>query len=157
MKKQQAFTLIELMVVVAIIGGIIAIALPAYRNYMTTAEVQGAFSELSAATLTAEMLISEPDPKIAAGTITLADVGLNATTKNCSSMAVSLAVAADSTIICTMISHDPAVNGSIMVWTRHYLAPGASTGTTANGYVYKANEWTCFANIPAQYRGKCNQ
>lgn len=55
MKAQKGFTLIELMIVVAIIGILAAIALPAYQDYTTRAKV----SEVILAASSARTSISE--------------------------------------------------------------------------------------------------
>lgn len=48
MKKQSGFTLIELMIVVAIVGILAAVAIPAYQDYVARSQVSEAVASTSA-------------------------------------------------------------------------------------------------------------
>ena len=58
-RKQQGFTLIELMIVVAIIGILAAIAIPAYSDYSAKAQVSEAFSLAASAKQNVSLYVNE--------------------------------------------------------------------------------------------------
>lgn len=54
MRKYQGFTLIEVMIVVAIVAILAAIALPSYQNYITKSKIKEAQANLVGLALSAE-------------------------------------------------------------------------------------------------------
>jgi|TARA_B110000438_G_scaffold183255_1_gene175069 type IV pilus assembly protein PilA len=138
MKKAQGFTLIELMIVVAIIGILAAVALPAYQSYSDRAK----YSEVVLAAGSAQ---TDIEVCVQTGT-----GGAAATPADCSTIpnkagwsagtAVTSVTLGGSAAAGYTISVVPVEAGSILAADTYVL-----TGTVANGAVTWAKSGGCVA------------
>jgi type IV pilus assembly protein PilA len=137
MKKQAGFTLIELMIVVAIIGILAAVALPAYQDYTKRAKM----SEVILAASACRTTITEVYQSSSTGDAAISSWGCEASTAP-SKYVSSITVDGDGKIIVTATNFgDPDIDGSEVALVPMVNDTTAMAWTVDNGKgVFK---WRC--------------
>ena len=122
-KTQQGFTLIELMIVVAIIGILAAIAIPAYQDYVKKAKFAEVISMSDAYQLAVALCYQENNTLTGCDAGALGIPAAPAATNNLASLAVATGVVTATGTAATggytsVLTPAPNAAGSAIIWTQ---------------------------------------
>jgi type IV pilus assembly protein PilA len=118
-KAQQGFTLIELMIVVAIIGILAAVAIPAYQDYTVKAKIGNALTSVDSLKTAVALCIQE-----SGGTETGCSTGATGIPAFTATREVSAATITNGTIVATLQNVGAGINGQTITFNPTASASG---------------------------------
>ena len=141
---QKGFTLIELMIAIAIIGVLAAVAFPAYQTYVAKSQVAVALSEIAPTKIAIELALgsgSLTDDVHATTLDALSPFGLTGeSSARCDSFKITIAAATGQTVVQCVLTGSGSINGkAIQLWRSADRSSAAGT-------------WTCKTNVDDKFK-----